>query len=267
MSGVFQQPADFRDESEALHGLLEGRSEDQFSHPTRFKGWTTNDVIGHLYMWNRAADQSIFEPEAFAAFMGEVADAVQSGGLRLFEQDWRGDLAGQDLRAAWREHYLEMADRLMAEDPKRRVRWAGPDMSIRSSVTARLMETWAHGQEVYDSLGVVREDADRIGNIAILGVNTFGWTFVNRGLEVPPHVPHVRLVAPSGAVWEWNADNDQDRIEGTATEFCQVVCQTRNIADTELEVSGDVARRWMDIAQCFAGRPEDPPPPGFRRCE
>ncbi len=137
-------------------------------------------------------------------------------------------------------------------------------MSVRSSITARLMETWAHGQEVYDMLGVERVDTDRIKNIATLGVNTFGWTFANRRLEVPSPVPHVRLTAPSGAIWEWNEGVTSDRVEGSATEFCQVVTQVRSLADTKLQVTGDVATRWMSIAQCFAGPVSDPPAPGSR---
>jgi uncharacterized protein (TIGR03084 family) len=137
-------------------------------------------------------------------------------------------------------------------------------MSVRSSITARLMETWAHGQEVYDVLGAVRVDGDRIQNIAVLGVNTFGWSFANRRLEVPKAVPYVRLIAPSGAVWEWNAPSEVERVEGQASEFCQVVTQVRSLADTQLRVTGDTARRWMSIAQCFAGPPADPPKPGTR---
>lgn len=131
-------------------------------------------------------------------------------------------------------------------------------------VTARLMETWAHGQEVHDHLGVQRSDTDRIRNIAQLGVNTFGWTFRNRGMEPPGATPRVALLAPSGAIWEWNGDNATDCIQGSASEFCQVVTQTRNIGDTGLRVSGAVAGQWMAIAQCFAGRPEQPPAIGTR---
>jgi len=137
-------------------------------------------------------------------------------------------------------------------------------MSVRSSITARLMETWAHGQEIYDLLGVERIDGDRIKNIAVLGVNTFGWTFINRGLEVPSPVPQVRLTSPSGQNWVWNEATADELVEGSATEFCQVVTQVRNVADTRLRVTGEVASRWMSIAQCFAGPPEDPPAPGAR---
>ena len=53
-------------------------------------------------------------------------------------------------------------------------------------------------------------------------------------------------------------------IIGSAVEFCQVVTQTRNIADTGLKLVGETARNWMQNAQCFAGPPETPPAPGSR---
>jgi len=157
-----------------------------------------------------------------------------------------------------------MAERFAVADPRMRVKWAGPDMSVRSSITARLMETWAHSQAVYDVLGHVRRDTDRVKNIAVLGVNTFGWTFTNRRLPVPPQMPAVRLAAPSGALWTWGPSVADDLIEGSAVEFCQVVTQVRNITDTALRVVGATATHWMSIAQCFAGPPENPPAPGSR---
>jgi len=189
---------------------------------------------------------------------------VQAKGLRAFEDKWLDGLSGHELLETWRRLYLDIADRFGAADPRHRVKWGGPEMSVRSSITARLMETWAHGLAVYDMLGTVRTDHDRIKNIAVLGVNTFGWTFINRKLDIPKPAPYVRLTAPSGAVWEWHDPKCAERVEGLATEFCQVVTQSRNIADTDLAVTGDMAQKWMDIAQCFAGPPEDPPAPNIR---
>jgi uncharacterized protein (TIGR03084 family) len=74
----------------------------------------------------------------------------------------------------------------------------------------------------------------------------------------------VRLVAPSGEIWEWNDPSEEESVRGDAVDFCQVVTQTRNIADTPLEVTGSLATRWMSIAQCFAGGAVDPPKPGVR---
>ena len=95
-------------------------------------------------------------------------------------------------------------------------------------------------------------------------MRTFGWSFANRGLPVPPDAPHVSLVGPAGDRWEWHPPSAGNRVEGLALEFCQVVTQVRNIADTRLAVTGDTARQWMAIAQCFAGPPENPPPQGIR---
>ncbi|MGI9246941.1 MAG: maleylpyruvate isomerase family mycothiol-dependent enzyme, partial [Steroidobacteraceae bacterium] len=148
--------------------------------------------------------------------------------------------------------------------PDQRFAWAGPDMSARSFMSARQMETWAHGQAVYDLLGLERQDSDRLRNVAVMGVNTFGWSHAVRKREVPAPPPYVRLTGPSGAVWEWNDAACADRVEGTAVDFCRVVTQTRNVLDTALVVRGPVANAWMSIAQCFAGPPEQPPAPGTR---
>jgi len=265
MTTMFQQPIDFRDESEALYQLLADLDDDDFERPSQFKGWTVNDVISHLHAWNRAADLSLNDTEAFAEFRRRLFEAIQNGSTVVeFEKVWLDDCKNRERLEQWRSFYLEMSERFAGADPKMRVAWAGPDMSVRSSITARLMETWAHGQELYDLLGVERIDSDRIKNIAVLGVNTFGWTFINRGLDVPGDVPHVRLTAPSGDTWTWNEANDDNFVAGSATEFCQVVTQVRNRDDTKLEIVGEVANRWMSIAQCFAGPPEDPPPAGSR---
>ena len=137
-------------------------------------------------------------------------------------------------------------------------------MSARSSISARLMETWAHGQEVFDHLGVVRADADRIKSIAVLGTNTFSWTYATRGETPAGPMPYVRLTAPSGDIWEFGEPSTDEMVEGSASEFCQVVTQVRNIADTQIRVVGPLATDWMSKAQCLAGAPETPPAPGTR---
>jgi uncharacterized protein (TIGR03084 family) len=260
-----QQAQDFQDESEALHQLVASLSDEELAQPTAFKGWSIGNVLGHLHLWNWAADTSLRDGDAFLAFMEELGNHISGGSLTSFETAWLDGVSGRDLVAAWRDFYVEMAGRFGAADPSMRVKWAGPDMSVRSSITARLMETWAHGQEVYDVLGVVRENADRIQNIVVLGVNTYGWTFNVRGETPPDPMPYLQLIAPSGETWTYGEPSEAECIEGLAEEFCQVVTQVRNIADTQLKVTGPNARNWMSKAQCFAGPPETPPAPGSRK--
>ena len=137
-------------------------------------------------------------------------------------------------------------------------------MGVRMFTTARQMETWAHGQAIYDLMGVAQTPTDRLRSVAEIGVRTYGWTFANRQSAVPGSAPHVRLTAPSGAIWEWNDPTPDNAVTGEALAFCQVVTQVRNVADTDLVVTGEPARIWMSLAQCFAGPPENPPAPGTR---
>ena len=258
-----QQADDFLAESEALFSLLKELDEPDFERGTEFKGWTLNNVIRHLHVWNLAADLSLTDEAGFDAFYTRVGE--NNDGLPAFEKNYLDGLSGQALLSTWRESFKVVADHFRSADPSQRVKWAGPSMSARSSITARLMETWAHGQEVYDELGVKRQNADRIRNIVVLGNNTYGWTYAVRGEEPPSPVPYLVLTAPSGEIWTYNEPSEAERIEGLAEEFCQVVTQVRNIADTELEVVGEIATDWMSKAQCFAGPPETPPAPGVRR--
>ncbi len=259
------EATDFRAEADELHAFLRTLGERDWSRPTTFQRWTPWDVVAHLHLYDQVSLASLAGGEAFAAERSRLVRDDREG------RDQRRACA-REIRRARRvqllSHWIDGARSLAAQlgesDPKRRLPWFGPDMGVRMFTTARLMETWAHGQEVYDLMRVERAHTDRLRHIAEIGVRTFAWTFVNRKLEVPGPPPYVRLVAPSGAVWEWNEPSETSRVTGTAVDFCRTVTQVRNAADTGLEVVGDVATRWMAIAQCFAGGATDPPKPGER---
>ena len=255
-----EQANDFLEESGALHALLKGRPESDFGKVTLFKDWTVNDVLRHLHFWDWMAELQITDETRLEAELASVG----TEGMRPCERQHVGGAGGNALLALWWEQARRTANIFVTADPKARLKWAGPSMSARSSITARLMETWAHGQEIYDVLGAERVDKDRIRNIVVLGVNTYGWTYLVRKQDPLGPIPLVRLTAPSGEIWTFGEDDGTNRIEGSASEFCQVVTQTRNVKDTALKVSGPVAEDWMSKAQCFAGGRNDPPAPGTR---
>ncbi len=262
---MLQEGLDLRAEADDLHAFLETLSEQDWQAPTSFMKWTPWDVVAHLHYFDEVSMLSMQGLEAFKPKRDFLIDAYTKGrtNAEIARAEYDG-VAPQALLERWREVGEDMAAQLSDSDPKRRLPWFGPDMGVRMFTTARYMETWAHGQEVYDLKKVERPTTDRIKNIATIGVKTYGWTFVNRKQEVPGDPPYIRLTAPSGAIWEWGEVNDDARIEGAAIDFCRVVTQTRNIADTDLAVVGDVANQWMAIAQCFAGPAIDPPKPGTR---
>jgi uncharacterized protein (TIGR03084 family) len=260
-----QQAKDFLDESKALKDLLENVDDDGIKKPTLFKNWTVEDVVGHLYLFNYGAIETLKGDTYFEEFWNPINTAV-NGGQTLVEAQvpWLDGLSGRKLIERWWDSCEKVYDAYKDADPKKRVKWGGPEMSARSKITARHMETWAHGQEIFDILGKDRQEQDRIKNIVHMGIIAYGWTFVNRKLDVPKAVPYVKLEAPSGSEWEWNEKTGEASIYGSAVEFAQVVTQVRNIEDTSLVIEGASAKDWMKYAQCFAGPPEDPPEKGTR---
>lgn len=265
MNARVPQAVDFLVECAVLHRVLCTLPEGDLTRKTQFKGWSIDAILRHLHVWNDMATCALADAPAFAEFRAGLERSVARIGLRGFEDNRLGPaMRGRRLVAAWWEGCDRVASAYLDADPRARVPWIGCDVSVTSAVSARQMETWAHGQAIFDLLGLERSDGDRLRNVAHLGVATLPWSFEVRGLAVPAAAVHVRLRAPSGAVWEWHAGAGDNSIAGSATEFCQVVTQTRNVADTALEVRGDLASRWMAIAQCFAGPPEQPPGPGSR---
>jgi len=261
-----QEAIDFKEECDSIAAILYGKTEAELHMPTLFKGWTINDIIGHLHLWNIAANQTLSEPKAFQKFVSEAMGLLMAGKTHpeLQAEVFKGQSA-TEIYQAWIEYYPTIAENYSRADPEARLNWAGPDMSARSCIIARQMEHWAHAQAIFDVLGLDRQNEDRLKNVAHIGVTTYSWSFKVKGLEPIRPKPYVRLTAPSGAIWEWNELQDDNKVEGTAEEFSQVVTQCRNIGDTSLKTVGEAAKTWMEIAQCFAGGPETPPAKGVRR--
>jgi uncharacterized protein (TIGR03084 family) len=258
-----QVAEDFRTECRAIHALLAPLEAARYEEATLFKGWTANAVLQHLCFWNEMACKQLEDEAGLVDVLGRFRG--HPGGMRGFESEHFKGLGGPQLLERWRLGCERTADLFSAADPRQRLKWGGPDMSARSSITARLMETWSHAQALYDHLGVRRRNGDALRHIVVLGANTYAWTFRNRGQEVPQPMPCLRLTLPSGEVLAIGEDGQGERIAGPAEAFCQVVAQTRNIRDVLLQVDGPNAQAWMAIAQCFAGPPQDHPAPGLRQ--
>ena len=262
---ALQVSQDLVAEMEAFGLLLETLDEKDWETPTLFMDWTPWDVVAHLHYFDLVSIKALEGHENFGPFAKDLVQRMGQGESAAVQTRVElGGLTSSELLSRWKVTCAEMAEQLGQSDPKRRLPWFGPDMGVQMFTTARFMETWAHAQAVYDLKGAPREHSDRIQNIVAIGVRTFGWTFVNRKQEVPGPTPYVRLIAPSGAVWEYGESSQEERFEGAAVDFCLTVTQVRNFKDTALSVTGDVANAWMDIAQCFAGPPVDPPVPGYR---
>jgi uncharacterized protein (TIGR03084 family) len=250
-------PKGLLDDLEAEHldldGLVSRLDETGWSRETPADGWAVRDQLSHLAYFDDAAVSAMTDPTAFAA----LVDAALAGGDPMQEHLQRGRaMTGVELLAWWRASRAAMVKATAALPDGARVPWFGPPMGVLSFVSARLMETWAHGQDVADALDIQRLPTSRLRHIAHLGVRTRAFSYVVRGLEAPPTPVRVALTSPAGDVWRWeDSEAVQDTVEGSALDFCLVVTQRRNVAGTGLVVSGDAATEWMTIAQAFAGAP------------
>jgi uncharacterized protein (TIGR03084 family) len=257
---------DLKAEYDALDSIVKNLDDNQWQTQTPFFNWTIKDEISHIAYFDRAAYYSATNQEAFQKDMEQMLEGfVDYSQMHKKINSVGGNMSSSDLLAWWRDNREKLIQAYAALLPKDRLPWYGPTMSARSSATARLMETWAHGQDIVDTLKIVRESTDRLQHIAHIGVSTLQWSFQNRQMPVPETPIYVALTSPSGVIWEWGASNAKDRVTGKAQDFCLIVTQRRNIADVHsIETTGDVAEKWMDIAQAFAGPPETPPQPGKR---
>jgi uncharacterized protein (TIGR03084 family) len=248
-----------------LHRLVEplGDNAPEWDRATPAAGWAVRDQISHLAFFDDAGRLAMVEPDAFAR---SVEVAVTKGGDPMEKHLTRGRaMGGNELLGWWGQAHRGMVDAFAGADPKARIPWYGPPMGVLSFISARLMETWAHGQDVSDALGQLRRPSDRLRHVAHLGVRARPFSYLVRGREAPPGRIEVTLTAPSGEPWQWTIGEAVDGdaaavVEGPALDFCLVVTQRRNLADTDLIVTGDLAVDWMSIAQAFAG----PPGPGRR---
>ena len=256
---------DFEAECEQIHALLKQQNTSIFKRRTQFKNWTVGEIIGHLHLWNIAANLSLTDPDGFSDFITNAMQQLSAGDSHAaFQATYFEGQSDAKIFEAWAAYYSLMAHRFHTADPDRRVKWAGPDMSVRACIIARQMEHWAHAQAIFDLMGIERINADRVKNVVHIGVTTFSWSFRVRGKTPPSPKPYIKLIAPSGEIWTWNDEQTDNRIEGLAAEFSQVVTQCRHLEDTSLITTGEIAAEWMAHAQCFAGGPETPPSPGTR---
>ncbi|HTZ92551.1 MAG TPA: TIGR03084 family metal-binding protein [Streptosporangiaceae bacterium] len=244
---------DLAAETEALREILDSLTDRDWSLPTPAPGWTIGDQVSHLAYFDDAATMSATDPDRFAAELARAADADPDGIARRYH-----DLTPAELAAWFGRARRDLLAACAGLDPASRVPWFGPQMSVASSVTARLMETWAHGQDIADTVGVRRVPTHRLRHVAHIGVGARAFSYAANRIPMPADPVRVELVAPAGELWTWGPADARDRVTGPAIDFCLLVTQRRHRQDVTVKAAGPVASEWLTIAQAFAG----PPGPG-----
>lgn len=244
---------DLVDERADLDAMLDGLQPERWHAPTPAEGWTVLDQITHLAWFDQATQTTITDPDGFRAERAAVVDDLDGFVDRIREQ--HDQLTGSAARSWLRDAGDALVRAARAADPSVRLPWYGPDMTLASALTARLMETWAHGQDVADALDIERTPTDRLRHVAFIGWRALANSFRANDLQPPDAPVRVSLVAPDGQIWQLGPPEAEQAVVGPALDFCLLVTQRRHRSDTALVATGDVADRWLDIAQAFAGPP------------
>lgn len=248
---------DLRAESDDLDALVADLPAERWADATPAPGWTIAHQIAHLLWTDRVALLSVDDEAGFNEVLGAAAEDP-SGFVDRGAEEIAAAATPDALLADWRDTRHRLHDALLTVPDGRKLPWFGPPMSAASMATARLMETWAHGLDVADAIGVTRPATARLRSIAHIGVRTRDYAFAVNDLTPPAEPFRVELTAPDGSTWTWGPEDAAQRVTGSAEHFCFLVTQRRAPSTLDVTAEGDDAGRWLTIAQAFAG----PPGPG-----
>ncbi|OBK53381.1 TIGR03084 family protein [Mycobacterium gordonae] len=256
MTGSAAFVADLQAESDDLDALVAPLPAESWATMTPAPGWTIAHQIGHLLWTDRVSLLSVTDAAAFGEAL--AAAAADPGGFVDAGAEELAALPPAELLADWRDTRKRLHEALLGVADGRKLPWFGPPMSASSMATARLMETWAHGLDVADALGVTRPPTDRLRSIAHIGVRARDYAYMVNGLTPPTESFYVELRGPGGDTWSWGPADAAQRVTGSAEDFCFLVTQRRPLSALDVTAVGEDAQQWLGIAQAFAG----PPGPG-----
>ncbi|KUG61487.1 wyosine base formation domain-containing protein [Kocuria rosea subsp. polaris] len=243
--------ADLRVEGDLLEALLRELPDSGWDSPTPAEGWTIRHQVAHLTWTERTVLTALEEPKVFAQlrerFRAE-ADVVDRGAQEGAARP------PAPILASWQDSRRRVLERLSAVPEGKHIPWIGPPMGAPMMASARIMETFAHGQDVRDALGVPPVASHRLRHVAHLGVATRDYAFRQRRLD-PPAEPFRVELTHEDETWTWGPAVAAQRVHGPALDFALLATRRRHRQDGSLVAEGPDADAWLDIVQAFAGRP------------
>jgi uncharacterized protein (TIGR03084 family) len=251
MSRLQEVLADLQAEGDQLERLVAPLDEAGWRTPTPAAGWTVAHQVAHLAWTDEAAVAAATDKEAWDALVLEALGDPE--GFADAEAQRGAEAACAEVLERWQRSRAALTTALRGLPEDTKLPWYGPPMSATSMATARFMETWAHGRDVADALGVELPAADRVRHVVHIGVRTRDFSFASRGLAPPAEDFHVRLTLPGGEVLSHGDPSAPQSVSGSAYDFALLVTQRVHRDDTDLQAVGADADRWLDVAQAFAG--------------
>jgi uncharacterized protein (TIGR03084 family) len=249
---MYEIVSDFVAESDALGALLATLSDDDWLTATPADGWDIRDSVTHLAFANELADE--IARTGRSEFM-ESINAESVDALEQVQLDRGRAMAPSEVYVWWRESVTALASSVDKLPRDARVPWGPVTMGVRSFMTGRLMETWAHGLDCFDAMGHEPVDTDRLHHVAHLGLSALSYAFMVRGLPAPGAVGLV-LEAPDGSTWRLGYASAPTIIEGSAGDWCRAaVRRDRRGERARLRGVGPDAAAVIENVQAYLSAP------------
>ena len=216
-----------------------------WDYETPAKPWTVRDTIAHLANFEELAADVIAGGDAIKRW--QTSSDLDS--LRKEAITKGRNMRPQDVIEWWRGGRAKVVEPLSHMSAEDRIDWIDGDMSARTFATYRLMETWAHGLDIYATLELEVEDTPRIRHVCWLGWKTLPYAFKDHGLDYEP--VRIELIGPGYSRWIFGPEEAENRIKGSASDWARIAVRRIEPEQTRLKVTGDVAQAALEVAKAY----------------
>jgi uncharacterized protein (TIGR03084 family) len=242
---------DMNTDCDVVEALVADLDAPSWALPTPAPGWTVMHQIAHLAFVFKLAAQAASDPAGFKELTARIG-ADFNGAVNAALGEYVSQ-PPQQVLARWRAERANVTAALAAVPPGTVVPWLVRPIPPAVLASAGIMEVFAHGQDIADTLGVTREPTDRLKYLVGFAVLVRDFGYLARGLTPPQEEFRFEITAPSGAVWAFGPVDAAQQITGPAYDFCLLVTRRRHRDDLAVVAVGAQADQWLDIAQAYRG--------------
>lgn len=210
---------------------------------TPSKPRTVRDTIAHLADFEELGADSIAGGDRIKTWQTSSDFDV----LRAEATKKGRAMRPQDVIEWWRGGRAKVVEPLSHMSAETRINWIAGDMSARTFATYRLMETWAHGLDIYATLGLEVEDTPRIRHICWLGWKTLPFAFKEAGEDYEP--VRVEIIGPGYSKWIYGPEDTDQLIKGSASDWARIAVRRVKPANTRLKITGEFAEKAVQVAR------------------
>ena len=238
-------------ECDDLDRIIVGLTDEQWQLATPAPGWTIAHQVAHLAATFRMAGLAAADPDAFTALVSSLSSNFNANVTHALNQ-YLND-SNEVLFKRWQTERADAIKSLSSVPDGQVVPWLVNPLPPAILAMAGMMEAFAHGQDIADTLGVERERTDRIWFLVAFAVRVWDFGYLARNEQPPATEFRFELTGPSGDVRTFGPEDAEQRITGSAVDFCLLTTRRRHRKDLDIQATGPDADHWVDIAQAYRG--------------